>query len=48
MQQLELEARENQRMSKTKHSPLPVSLCSAEAIGLYITVPREWILSSLC
>ena len=48
MQQLELQARENQRRSKTKHSPLPVSLRSAEAVGLLFTMPREMILSSVC
>ena len=48
MQQLELQARENQLTSKTKHSPLPVSLRSAEAISLLFTVPREWIFSSVC
>ena len=48
MQQLELQAHENQRRSKTKHSPLPVSLRSAEAVGLLFTMPREMILSSVC
>ena len=48
MQQLELQARENQRTSKTKHSPLPVSLRSAEAVGLLFIVLREMILSSVC
>ena len=46
-QQFELKACEN-RTTKPKHSPLPVSLHSAEAIDLSFTVPREWILSSLC
>ena len=46
-QQFELYACEN-RTTKPKHSPLPVSLHSAEAIDPSFTMPREWILSSLC